>query len=134
MLLIIIFLINHFYLRKFFYNKKAKEEEIEIEKIDYNKKAKEDLEKLKEKIDLLKYRDFCFEVTFIIKIYLANKYNFNCQDLTTKEILLYPNILESEKKLIKDFLKQLDLVKFANNEIDKLETLKIYNLAFTIVS
>ncbi|MEA3496641.1 MAG: hypothetical protein U9R42_11460 [Bacteroidota bacterium] len=62
------------------------------------------------------HKNYHFELSFIIKEYMENIYNFNATDLTTPEILNYlsKEIKEGELyKEVKGFLELSDFVKFA---------------------
>lgn len=81
--------------------------------------AYEELEKLKKKglIEAGNIREFYFEISAIFRKYLERRFKIPFAEWTTEEIIgklkLLADVAENMKKLIKEFLTETDLVKFA---------------------
>jgi hypothetical protein len=74
-------------------------------------------------------KEFCFEISEILRRYMHGRFDFPAIDLTTEEILprIEDNgiVKDSLKPLVREFLTQTDLVKFAKHlptrdELDKI--------------
>ena len=74
-------------------------------------------------------KDFCFEISEILRRYIQARFDFPAIDLTTEEILprVEDNgiVKDTLKPLVREFLTRTDLVKFAKHlptrdELDKI--------------
>jgi len=82
------------------------------------------------------YKKFYFELTSLIKLYLAKRFFWNTQDKTDDELIEYlaaqkfdPYLLEALKKVLQGAL----LVKFANEEVLKTQAQEDLKIARMIV-
>ncbi|MDD3296760.1 MAG: hypothetical protein PHU64_05300 [Candidatus Omnitrophica bacterium] len=101
--------------------------------------AYEALEELKRRdyLKLGKIKEFYAELSFIIRVYLENRFNLRAPEMTTEEFLntLRQNDFLSGKykNLLKEFLSHCDLVKFAKYGPSTEETAKTFDSAIKFV-
>jgi len=128
--LIIIIIISGIIIGGYKYYKKYKSAQIQIEEKKYTpyEWAKIRLKRLYEK-DLVaqeKVKEYCFEITEILREYIGKIYNVNALDMTKEELLDY---LRKRKinymNEIKEYLYNTDMIKFAkykptHQEIDEI--------------
>lgn len=98
--------------------KRKKKEEVAPRRPAYEI-ALEQLERLK-LMDLSrpgKIKEYYFEISVIIRVYLEDRFNLRAPEMTTEEFLIrvqdYPQLAGGYKALLKEFLLACDLVKFA---------------------
>ena len=117
--LIIIFLIIYFLVRK-----KIKIGLLEKIREKPHKKAMRELEELKLKnfIELNKQKEFCLELSSILRNYIEGRFSFYCAEMTTAEIERFyfenKDFIPEFQFIVKMFQK-MDLVKFAKYSLDK---------------
>ena len=131
---IIFFSFTYFVIKKYFLNKKKIDSlNSKPQEIDYKSQALEKIKKAREQIKLNNLKKFHLEVTDIIKEYSAKKHQVNFPKMTTKEITSQLDLIPIKKDKFKDFLKQCDLVKFANKESKKDLAQDIYKTGVDII-
>ena len=112
-----------------FLQKRRKIKEVVIPKVPAHEIAYEALKKLmvKDYLSTGKVQEFYFELSNIARHYIEDRFQLKAPEMTTEEFLITlkkSEVLNSEQKsLVKDFLSQCDMVKFAKylpqkNEID----------------
>ena len=119
-------------LKKYFWSKKENKK-IEPEKINYKSQALKKIKKARKHIELNRLKKFHLDVTDIIKEYASKKYEINFSEMTTKEITSQSK-LKIERDKFKNFLKQCDLVKFANEQSKKELAQDIYKTGVEIIN
>jgi TRAP-type mannitol/chloroaromatic compound transport system permease small subunit len=87
------------------------------------KKALRKLEQLEQQklIEKGKKKEFCTELTYILREYLANEYQFNALKMTTSEIISFCKkemILEEQWFDLEKILNISDYIKFAEGEAE----------------
>ena len=134
---IIVFLLvctlTYFIYKKYFLNR-PKKIKPQITETDFKTQALNKLKQAKRNIELNKLKKFHLKVTDIIKEYVYKQYAVNFPQMTTKEILSHSGFKQIEKEKLKDFLKQCDLVKFANQKSRKELAEDIYKTGVEIIN
>ncbi len=109
--------------------KRRKTKEVAIPSIPAHEIAYEALKKLmvKDYLSTGQVQEFYFELSNIARHYIEDRFQLKAPEMTTEEFLITlkkSEVLNAEQKiLVKDFLSQCDMVKFAKylpqkNEID----------------
>lgn len=85
-----------------------------------------------------RFKEFCFEVSFILRTYLENRFKIPAVDFTTEEILKGVNerdgVIDGEMKpLLAEFLVDTDRVKFAKHQPSTQEIEKIIHDTMTFI-
>ena len=108
-------ILAYFIIKKYF--PKKTNPKITITTIDFKEQALQKMQQAQKYIELNNLKKFHLNVTDIIKEYAYKQHQINFPKMTTKEIISQFNF-KIEKDKFKDFLKQCDLVKFANDKVN----------------
>tara|TARA_B100000579_G_scaffold287752_1_gene238678 strand:- start:1220 stop:1828 length:609 start_codon:yes stop_codon:yes gene_type:complete len=80
---------------------------------------------------------FCTEVSLIIRVYLEDRFELHAPDRTTEEFLFElqssKHLLDSHKELMRNFLGECDMVKFAKAEPPENELRRLYEAAGLLI-
>jgi len=85
-----------------------------------------------------RFQEFCFEISFVLRTYIENRFRIPAVDFTTEEILKRVNerdgVIDGEMKpLLAEFLVDTDLVKFAKHQPSADEMEKIIRDTMTFI-
>jgi len=119
-------------------NRKKERKETDKLKTAYDI-AYEELDKLK-KMDLPNHgriKEYYVILSDITRHYLENRFNFRAPEMTTEEFLesvkKAPQLTVEHKKVLKEFLSQCDMVKFAKYGPTPIEILDSFKSAEALV-
>ena len=80
---------------------------------------------------------FCTEVSLIVRVYLEGRFNLHAPDRTTEEFLFElqssNRLVNDHKELLREFLGECDMVKFAKAEPPETELRRLHEAASRLV-
>jgi len=131
--ILFIVMVLTFFVIKFFIKKRI-EKELSADFWALRALKKLNTEKLESKSD---YKKFYFDLTFIIKKYLNKRYGWLTQDKTDDELLQFLKEKQFDSDLLqslKAFISGALWVKFAGEDVLRIQAEKDLNLAYNMVS
>lgn len=99
--------------------------------------ARSALQALREKLEVLSADTFTVEASRILRRYLEDALALPASERTTEEFLpaaaMHPRLQGDQASLLRDFLTQCDLVKFARQEVDLPGRHQLLDLASRLI-
>ena len=128
---IIVIIIAAFYIFR-----KPKEEEIKKVEIDYRAEAMKRLRKSEQLLKRGNVKGYYYDIYEIVRYFISKHYKETFEELTTQEIMRkLKNLKVREKKVdeLREFMKECDIVKFADYRPRQQEIEEIYKRAEDII-
>ena len=123
----------------YFIKKRRKQKEAPIQKLPAHEIAYDALEKLynKKLVEAGLIKEYYFEISNILRHYIEDRFALRAPERTTEEFLHelnYSNSLTTEhQELLKKFLEECDMVKFANFAADEKDAKKVHDVTVEFI-
>ncbi len=129
--IMVLALAGYFFYRKF----RKKDNQLPVIIIPPHLRAKQRIEQAKRLLG--DPRQFCFEISDALRIYLEERFSLRAPERTTDEFLLdlqkTSHLSPEQKRMLADFLTRCDLVKFARYEPTEEDLISLQDSALNLI-